>query len=120
MPETLIGPFNPTKRQRSGILKRGLEREYSFAGRGVYSADTRRWRSSTGLLLLRLAGNAYSTASGCYRESATLAVEIGDFKNALERWEQVAAMSLESNLTRYNVKDYYLSAGCCYLAIPVS
>lgn len=29
-------------------------------------------------------------------------------------------MSLESNLTRYSVKDYYLNAGICYLAIPVS
>ncbi len=29
-------------------------------------------------------------------------------------------MSLESNLTRYSVKDYYLNAGMCYLAIPVS
>lgn len=29
-------------------------------------------------------------------------------------------MSLDSNLTRYSVKDYYLNAGMCYLAIPVS
>lgn len=27
-------------------------------------------------------------------------------------------MSLDSNLTRYSVKDYYLNAGLCYLAIP--
>jgi len=70
--------------------------------------------------LLLATDAAYSTASGCYRESATLAIEVGDFKGALERWEQVAAMALESNLTRYSVKDYYLAAGGCYLAIPVS
>lgn len=29
-------------------------------------------------------------------------------------------MSLDSNLTRYSVKDYYLNAGLCYLALPVS
>lgn len=29
-------------------------------------------------------------------------------------------MSLESNLTKYSVKDYYLNAGLCYLALPVS
>lgn len=60
------------------------------------------------------------TASGCYREAAQIATDIGDYKRAIERWEQVAQMSLDSNLTRYSVKDYYLNAGMCYLAIPVS
>lgn len=45
---------------------------------------------------------------------------MADYKRAIERWEQVAQMSLDSNLTRYSVKDYYLNAGMCYLAIPVS
>ncbi|PWN94252.1 TPR-like protein [Acaromyces ingoldii] len=61
---------------------------------------------------------AQATASGCFREAATVATEVGDYKRALERWEQVAQMSLESNLTRYSVKDYYLNAGLCYMAIP--
>lgn len=61
---------------------------------------------------------ANATASGCFREAATLATEVGDYKRALEKWEQVAQMSLESNLTRYSVKDYYLNAGLCYLALP--
>jgi hypothetical protein len=52
----------------------------------------------------------HSTASGCFREAAAVATEIGDYKKGLERWEQVAQMSLESNLTRYSVKDYYLNA----------
>lgn len=63
---------------------------------------------------------ANATASGCYREAAQLATDLGRFPQAIERWEQVASMSLESNLTRYSVKDYYLNAGMCYLAIPVS
>lgn len=54
--------------------------------------------------------NANATASGCFREAATIATEISDYKRALEKWEQVAQMSLESNLTRYSVKDYYLNA----------
>ncbi|CEH13378.1 vesicular-fusion protein sec17 [Ceraceosorus bombacis] len=104
----------------SGRFRQAADREKQLAE--LYKGDARdpqraiesyekaaEWYSQEG---------AGATASGCYRESATLAVEIGDFKKALERWEQVAAMSLESNLTRYNVKDYYLSAGCCYLAIP--
>ncbi|PWN49668.1 putative SEC17-transport vesicle fusion protein [Violaceomyces palustris] len=61
---------------------------------------------------------AAATASGCYREAAQLATDLGRYPQAIERWEQVAAMSLESNLTRYSVKDYYLNAGLCYLAIP--
>ena len=61
-----------------------------------------------------------STASGCYREAAQLATDVGDYKRAIERWEQVAQMSLDSTLTRYSVKDYYLNAGLCYLALPVS
>lgn len=63
---------------------------------------------------------ANATASGCYREAAQLATDLARFPQAIERWEQVASMSLESNLTRYSVKDYYLNAGMCYLAIPVS
>lgn len=63
---------------------------------------------------------ANATASGCYREAAMLATDLARFPQAIERWEQVATMSLESNLTRYSVKDYYLNAGMCYLAIPVS
>lgn len=64
--------------------------------------------------------NANATASGCFRESAQLATDLARFPQAIERWEQVASMSLESNLTRFSVKDYYLNAGLCYLAIPVS
>lgn len=63
---------------------------------------------------------ANATASGCYREAAQLATDLARYPQAIERWEQVASMSLESNLTKYSVKDYYLNAGMCYLAIPVS
>ncbi|KDN53012.1 putative SEC17-transport vesicle fusion protein [Tilletiaria anomala UBC 951] len=61
---------------------------------------------------------AAATGSGCYREAAQLACELKRYPDAIEFWEKVAAMSLESNLTRYSVKDYYLNAGMCYLAIP--
>mgnify|MGYP002757717607 FL=1 len=30
----------------------------------------------------------------------------------------MAASSLNSNLTKYSLKEYYLNAGLCYLAIP--
>jgi alpha-soluble NSF attachment protein len=67
------------------------------------------------------ARDAYERAAGWYAQEGAAELDmVGDFKGALERWEQVAAMALESNLTRYSVKDYYLAAGGCYLAIPVS
>ena len=62
---------------------------------------------------------AFRTASGCFREAAQLACDLKRYPEAIEFWEKVAAMSLESNLTKYSVKDYYLNAGMCYLAIPV-
>ncbi|KAE8214927.1 hypothetical protein CF327_g1766 [Tilletia walkeri] len=62
--------------------------------------------------------NATATASGCFREAATLAAELGQYPKAIERWEEIAKQSLDSALTRYSVKDFYLNAGLCYLAIP--
>lgn len=52
------------------------------------------------------------------REAGQLASETSQYTQAIEQWEKVATMSLESNLTRYSVKDYFLNAGLCYLAIP--
>ena len=40
------------------------------------------------------------------------------YPRAIELFEAVATASLGSTLTKYSVKDYYLSAGLCYLAIP--
>ena len=51
-------------------------------------------------------------------EAATLAIQLEQYPKAIELWESVAAASLGSNLTKYSVKEYYLNAGLCYLAIP--
>lgn len=59
-----------------------------------------------------------STASACQREAAQLAIQLQQYPRAIELWEAVAAASLNSNLTKYSVKEYYLNAGLCYLAIP--
>lgn len=63
---------------------------------------------------------ASATASACNREAARLAVELKQYPRAIQLWEAVAAASLNSNLTKYSVKEYYLNAGLCYLAIPDS
>ncbi|WFD21084.1 vesicular-fusion protein S17 [Malassezia caprae] len=61
---------------------------------------------------------ATATASACQREAAQLAIQLQQYPRAIELWEAVAAASLNSNLTKYSVKEYYLNAGLCYLAIP--
>ena len=61
---------------------------------------------------------ASATASSCMREAAQIAVQLAQYPKAIELWEQVASISLGSSLTKYSVKEYYLNAGLCYLAIP--
>ena len=61
---------------------------------------------------------ASATASACNREAAALAIQLQQYPKAIELWEAVATSSLGSNLTKYSVKEYYLNAGLCYLAIP--
>lgn len=60
-----------------------------------------------------------STANGCFKDAADLHAEIGNFKSAIDRYEQVANHSLTSNLTKYSVKEYWLRSILCALAIPV-
>ena len=47
---------------------------------------------------------------------ADLAALEGQYGRAIEAYEQVAIASLNSNLTKWSVKDYYLKAGACHLA----
>ena len=41
---------------------------------------------------------------------------MGEYKKAIEIYEQVASASLESSLLKWSVKDYFLRAGICHLA----
>ncbi|WFD34889.1 vesicular-fusion protein S17 [Malassezia cuniculi] len=61
---------------------------------------------------------ASATASACMREAAQIAIQLEMYPRAIELWEAVAAISLGSSLTKYSVKEFYLNAGLCYLAIP--
>lgn len=45
----------------------------------------------------------------------TAALE-GDYYKAIESYERVASASVNNNLMRYSVKDYFLKAGICHLA----
>ena len=40
----------------------------------------------------------------------------GDYYKAIENYEKVAEQSINNNLMRYSVKDYFFKAGICHLA----
>jgi len=61
------------------------------------------------------AEDATATANACFRDVADLAAQLDQFDKAIERFEEVASASLQSPLTKYSVKEYYLKAGLCYL-----
>lgn len=66
-------------------------------------------------------------ANCCYLPTARLANKLwlqvadiaaldGDYAKAIESYEKVAQRSLDNNLMRYSVKEYFLKAGICHLA----
>lgn len=60
------------------------------------------------------------TANACYKDAADLHAELEEYPQAIARYEQVADGSLSSALTKYSVKEYWLRAGLCALAMEVS
>ncbi|KAG5638664.1 vesicular-fusion protein S17 [Sphagnurus paluster] len=61
--------------------------------------------------------DAAATANGCYKEAADLHADLDEYPQAIARYEQVANHSLTSALTKYSVKEYWLKAGLCALAM---
>lgn len=60
--------------------------------------------------------NAEALANKLYLKVADLAALEGDYQNAIGKLETVAKSSLNNNLMRWSVKDYFLKAGICHLA----
>ena len=58
-------------------------------------------------------------ANACYKEAADLHADLNEFGPAILRYEQVAENSLQSSLTKYSVKEYWLRSGLCALANSV-
>ncbi|EKM83918.1 hypothetical protein AGABI1DRAFT_110524 [Agaricus bisporus var. burnettii JB137-S8] len=61
--------------------------------------------------------DAAATANACYKEAADLLADLGQYIQAIARYEHVADHSLTSALTKYSVKEYWLRAGLCALAL---
>lgn len=60
-----------------------------------------------------------STANACFKDAADLHAELEQYPQAIARYEQVADHSLTSPLTKYSVKEYWLRASLCALAMGV-
>jgi alpha-soluble NSF attachment protein len=60
--------------------------------------------------------NAEALANKLYLKVADLAALEGDYPRAISKFEAVAKSSLNNNLMRWSVKEYFLKAGICHLA----
>ncbi|KAI1460760.1 TPR-like protein [Annulohypoxylon moriforme] len=60
--------------------------------------------------------NASALANKLWLKVADIAALEGDYYKSIEQYEKVAAASINNNLMRYSVKDYFLKAGICHLA----
>ncbi|EMD42112.1 vesicular-fusion protein SEC17 [Gelatoporia subvermispora B] len=61
--------------------------------------------------------DAQATANGCFKDAADLHAELEDYPQAIALYEQVANGSLNSALTKYSVKEYWLRSSLCALAM---
>ena len=61
----------------------------------------------------------HSTANACFKDAADLHAELEEYPTAIALYDQVASHSLNSALTKYSVKDYWLKALLCVLASMV-
>jgi alpha-soluble NSF attachment protein len=68
--------------------------------------------SNTGDLSLGIT----SLANKLWLKVADVAGIEGDYYKAIANYEKVAQQSINNNLMKYSVKDYFLKAGICHLA----
>ncbi|KAE9375756.1 TPR-like protein [Stipitochalara longipes BDJ] len=61
--------------------------------------------------------NAEALANKLYLKVGDLAALDGDYYKAIENFEKVSASSVSNNLMKWSVKDYFLKAGLCHLAV---
>lgn len=56
-------------------------------------------------------------ANKLYLKVADLAAVEGDYYKSIEQFEKVATSAVSNNLMKWSVKDYFLKAGLCHLAV---
>ena len=63
-----------------------------------------------------LTNSSYSLANKLWLKVADIAAIEEDYYKAIECYERVAQASINNNLMKYSVKDYFLKAGVCHMA----
>lgn len=71
-------------------------------------------------MLSGLQAHGSRTANQCYQQAAELSAELQDYQRSMELYCIVADWSLTSALTKYSVKEYWLRAALCSMAMGVS
>ncbi|POS87047.1 TPR-like protein [Erysiphe pulchra] len=61
--------------------------------------------------------NAEALANKLYLKVADIAALEGDYYKAIEYFDKVSTASLNNNLMKWSVKDYFLKSGLCHLAV---
>jgi len=61
--------------------------------------------------------NADALANKLWLKVADLAAMEGDYYKAIELFEKVASTAVSNNLMKWSVKEYFLKAGLCHLAV---
>ncbi|WRT70080.1 uncharacterized protein IL334_007074 [Kwoniella shivajii] len=104
---------------QSGHFRQAADREKEIAG--IYAQD--------GLDIAKArdsfvrAGDWYkqedanATANQCYQQAAELSADLQDYQRSMELYQTVADWSLTSALTKYSVKEYWLRAALCSMAM---
>jgi len=59
--------------------------------------------------------NSTSSANACLLKVAQLAAQVEKYDKAIELYEQVARQSIDNNLLKWSVKEYFMKAGLCHL-----
>jgi len=60
--------------------------------------------------------NSASAANQCLLKVALFSAQLERYEKAIELYEQIATQSIDNNLLKWSVKDYFLRAGLCHLA----
>lgn len=60
-----------------------------------------------------------SLANKHFLKVADLAALESDYYKAIEHYERIGRSSINNNLMKWSVKDYFLKAGICHLATNV-
>ncbi|ORY22376.1 soluble NSF attachment protein [Naematelia encephala] len=120
-PEAAVSALHQTIQllTQAGNFRQAADREKEIAG--VYAQDGLDMAKARDSFVR--AGDWYkqedanATANQCYQQAAELSADLGDYPRSMDLYTTVADWSLTSALTKYSVKEYWLRAALCSMAM---